>query len=265
MSGVLERTLEILELLARNPNGLPLREIAEKLDIPPSGAHRLLRELARLNYVRQEREQADYVLTTRLVSLALGFLSASGIVDLAQPVLDRLAQQSGELVRLAVVDGDRLTWVAKAQGARTGLRYDPDMGAEAHLASSASGHAWLMTLPDEKALELVASQGFGTAKDRGPNAPLSTTKLLRFLKSARARGFSIAQETFTSGMTGLAAPVRSTEGPAVGVISIYGPTLRLGENRQQDLGEELMAAADELALSSTISPVFRRNSGVVPH
>ena len=48
--------------------------------------------------------------------MGLSFLSNTGIVDIAQPLLDRLAQASGELVRLSVVDGERLTWVARAAG-----------------------------------------------------------------------------------------------------------------------------------------------------
>lgn len=260
MNGVLERTLAILEVLARNPEGLPLREIAERLGIPPSGAHRLLKDLARLGYVRQQREQADYILTTKLVSLGLAYLSASGIVDVAQPILDELARASGELVRLAVVDGESLTWVAKSQGARTGLRYDPDMGAEAHLASSGSGHAWLMTFSDEKALELVARQGFGTPNDHGPNAPLITTQLLKFLKAARSRGYSIAVETFAAGMTGMAAPIRRNGGPAIGVISIYGPSVRLTEERIGELAPKLIRAADDLAMTSAASALLSKRT-----
>lgn len=91
--------------------------IAAALEMPLSATHRLLTELCRCGYVRQVREQGEYVLTIKLVSLGLGFLSASGVVDVAQPLLDSLAEESCELVRLAVVDGDDLTFVAKAQGA----------------------------------------------------------------------------------------------------------------------------------------------------
>jgi DNA-binding IclR family transcriptional regulator len=49
-------------------------------------------------------------------------------------VINRLAQETEELVRLAVVDGERLTLVAKAQGARSGLLYDPDMGIDLRLS-----------------------------------------------------------------------------------------------------------------------------------
>ena len=143
MSGVMERTLGILELLSQHGEGLELAAIADQLNMPRSAAHRLLNDLVRCGYVRQLRDHGDYMLTTKLVSIGLSFLSHSGIVDFSQPLLDRLAEVSGELVRLGVVDGERLTWVARAQGARQGLRYDPDMGSDARLSCSASGIAWM--------------------------------------------------------------------------------------------------------------------------
>jgi DNA-binding IclR family transcriptional regulator len=114
--------LGILECLARNARGLALQEIAGQLDIPKSAAHRILGELARRRYVRQDPATGRYLLTTRLTSLGFRYLADSGVVDIAQPVLDRLAAETGELVRLGIIDGDRQTWVAKAQGARSGLR-----------------------------------------------------------------------------------------------------------------------------------------------
>ncbi len=133
MKGVQTRTLNILELLSKHADGLALASIADQLKIPRSAAHRLLSDLVASGYVRQMREHGDYLLTTKLVSMGLTFLSNSGIIDIAQPLLDHLAEVSGELVRLSVADGERLTWVARAQGARQGLRYDPDMGTDAHV------------------------------------------------------------------------------------------------------------------------------------
>ena len=256
MNGILERTLGILEYLAANAEGAPMASIADHLGIPRSAAHRLLSELARCNYVRQTRKQGDYVLTTKLVSLGLSYLSSSGIVDIAQPLLDRLAETSGELVRLSVVDGERLTWVARAQGARRGPRYDPDMGSDAKLSCTATGHAWLLTMSDEDALQLVARQGFGAPADFGPNAPTTVRALLKFVHAARSRGFSMIDEVFTPGMTAMAAPVVRGR-TAIGVISIAGPRVRLTEARMLELGPALLDAAAELAAASNASMHFK--------
>jgi IclR family transcriptional regulator, acetate operon repressor len=258
MSSVLERTLAILEHLATQVEGTPLAMIADDLDIPRSACHRLLTDLKRCGYVRQLREHGDYVLTTKLVGLGLGFLSTSGIVDIAQAALDRLAELSGELVRLAIVDGDRLTWVAKAQGALKGLRYDPDMGMDTTLSCSATGHAWMLTMTDERALELVSRQGFGQPKQYGPKAPTTVVGLLAYIHAARERGYATISEVFAPGMTAMAAPIQRRGYPAMGVISIAGPLVRLDEKRMAQLGPTLMAAAAELAAASHASPLFSR-------
>ncbi|WBY02828.1 IclR family transcriptional regulator [Ramlibacter tataouinensis] len=258
MSIALDRGLSVLEHLTRYPQGLPLSMIASELDIPLSACHRLLAELQRRDYVRQARKQGDYVLTTKVVALGLGFLSSAGIVDIAEPLLERLAQSSGELVRLSIVDEDRLTFVAKAQGPRqAGLRYDPDMGADARLSCTASGHAWLMTLSDERALELVSRQGFGAPADYGPTAPTTVKALLGFLHAARVRGYAVIDEVFAPGMTAVAAPVLR-RGQAIGVISIAGPRSRLTPRRLHELAPALLQAVAELGPISNASTLFGR-------
>ena len=256
MSNTVERVLRILETLAHEPQGITLAELAEEVALPKSACHRVLADLAAAGYVRQLRERGEYALTTKLPALGLSFLGGAGIVDIAQPVIDRLAELSGELVRLAIVDGDRLTFVAKAQGARAGLRYDPDMGIDVRLSCSAGGHAWLMTLGEERATELVAKQGFGSPKEFGPKAPTTFRALMKILDEDRKRGFAMIVEQYSPGMTAMAAPVMRRGGAAVGVITIAGPLLRLHEKRMAGLGKALVAAASELGMSGATSPLF---------
>lgn len=249
MSGsALDRAFTVLELLAAHPAGLPLHQIAESGDIPKSAAHRLLAALAARRYVRQDAETGRYLLTTKLVSLGFRYLALAGVVDTVQPTLDRLAQETGELVRLGVIDGDRQTWVAKAQGARSGLKYDPDMGMETPLASTASGHAWLACLTDEQAIELVARQGFRPAETQGPNAPRTIEALQARLAAARKRGYAWVVESSAPGMSAMAAAVRHpVTGGVVGVVSVAGPSVRLTEARMHELAPVMLAAAAELS------------------
>ncbi|MCE2878533.1 MAG: IclR family transcriptional regulator [Comamonadaceae bacterium] len=257
MNGVLERTLGILELLSQHGEGMELAAIADQLDIPRSAVHRLLADLVRLGYVRQARGHGDYLLSTKLVSMGLSYLSNTGIVDIAQPLLNRLAEVSGELVRLSVVDGDRLTWVARAQGARQGLRYDPDMGSDARLSCSSSGWAWLSTLSEDEGLGLVAKQGLGLPEQYGPAAPTSLQAVMQAVRESRDRGYSITTDTYTAGLSAMSAPVRFAGQSAFGVLTIAGPTVRFHAQRMHSLGPELTATAAQLAALSGASPFFQ--------
>jgi IclR family transcriptional regulator, acetate operon repressor len=260
MSGVLERTLGILELLCQHGEGLELGAIAERLNIPRSGTHRLLSDLVKCGYVRQTREHGDYLLSTKLVSMGLSYLSASGIVDIAQPLLNQLAERSGELARLSVADGERLTWVARAQGARQGLRYDPDMGSDARLSCSSSGWAWLSTLDDDAAMACLARQGLGLPQDFGPNAPASLKAALQRVQATRKRGYSVTVDTYSLGLSALSAPVALAGQVAMGVLTIAGPTVRLTEERMHALAPDLVGVAAQLAAASSASPFFAKTA-----
>lgn len=259
MSGVLERSLAIIELLARNPAGLTVSAISADLDLPVSGAHRLLNELARFGYVRQVRAQGEYTLTIKLAALGLGFLGQMGVTDIAQPILDRMARLSGELVRLSVVDGRNLVWVGVSQGATGGLRYDPnaEQGQVVHLASSAGGRAWLSAVSDEEALQMVAGQGLRPPFEPGPKAPASIAQLLDNLAGDRKRGYAVAVDSYTVGMAAMAVPIRHPDdGHVIGCLSIAGPAVRVTADYMERMAPALLEAAAEIATATRASHFF---------
>ncbi|MGR3911510.1 IclR family transcriptional regulator [Burkholderia sp. SR8] len=247
-SGLLDRGLAILELLSGCADGLSLTAISDTLRIPRSATHRLLTSLSDHEYVRQEQDRGDYVLTTKLQALAFRHLASLGYMDAAQQVLDRLATETGELVRLAVADNGQLTWVAKAQGARAGLRYDPEMGMVAKLSCSATGYAWLSRMSDEDAVAILQAQGYGTQADFGPQAPQTAAEVLKHIHAARKRGYAVAVQTFSDWMAAIATPlVHPLSKQPIGVISLAGPLTRLPEKRLHELAPLLVAAAAEIS------------------
>ncbi|MDE3175297.1 MAG: IclR family transcriptional regulator [Pseudomonadota bacterium] len=261
-SGLLHRTLAVLELLSVHARGLQLSEVADRLRIPRSASHRVLNELIERGYVKQDRRLGAYQLTAKVASLAFTFLSGVGVTDLAQPILDRLAAETGELVRLSMVDGQKLIWVAKSQGAQFGLRYDPELGQEARLSCSASGIAWLSCLSDAEALALVAKQGFGPRADYGPKAPQTAEALLKYLRAARKRGFAMVTQTYSNWMATIAAPIRDAATQEVtGTVNIAGPYLRLTEARMLELAPMMLEAARELSIALVASPFARPRGG----
>lgn len=267
MSSALEKALSVLEFMVSRPGGCAVSDIAAALALPPSGVHRMLKELEKIGYVRQRRDHGDYELTIRLAALGLSWLGQTGMPDVAQPILDALARRSRELVRLALADGDTLTYVSVAQGVERGLRYDPglDQGMPLHLASSAAGQAWLAAMDDDSALKAALAQGLEKPDAPGPGAPKTAAALLDALKGARARGWAGNSDSFHAGMAAMAAVVRRPEGCAdagapVGVVSIAGPSVRFGAAEMAALAPDLLAAAAELGQASRATLWFSRGA-----
>jgi DNA-binding IclR family transcriptional regulator len=244
------RSLAILELLAEYPEGLPLGELGQRLDLPKSVAHRLLSLLTDEGYTRQDRATGYYALTLKLTLLGARHLAGIGLGDVSQPILDRLARATGELVRLTVVEGDGLVWVGKAQGARHGLRYDPDAGTQVVLHATATGKAWLATLPESEAMRIVAATAFRTPEHFGPNVIRDAERFRDELARTRARGYGLAVEEGEPGTAAVAVVVHgsaATDAPAVGTLSVAGPVGRFTADRCRRFVAELQSAAAELS------------------
>ena len=240
------RSLDILELLSEAPDGLALSDICTRLRIPKSAAHRLLGLLSDCGFVRQDAATARYGLTLKLTLLGLRHYAGTGLKDLIQPVLDRLAVTTGELVRVAIVEGEGMVWVAKAQGARFGLKYDPDTGYDVVLHATATGKAWLSTLPEDEALRIVSATRFRTPERFGPNAVRTLKEFRRSLVETRARGYGVAIEEGEPGTAAVAVAVRVGV-TTVATLSAAGPVSRFTPTQRATLARHLGAAASELA------------------
>ena len=142
-----------------------------------------------------------------------------------------------------------MTWVAKAQGATTGLRYDADMGQEVALHATATGKAWLATLPESEAVRIVSARDFSRHLRVGPRAAKNLTELKRRLGETRVRGFATAEEEAERGIGAIAVVFRARSEPdarVAGTVSIAGPVTRIHPARYDELVGHLRAAASDL-------------------
>ncbi len=234
-----ERCLGIIQLLVEAPVGMQLGEIAQRLALPKSGVHRLLGALIEQGWVEHDPQNGSYRLTMRLTILGQRHYSATGISDICQPLLDELAAQTREFIRLAVIDAFALVWVADAQGARGGVMYQPLLTSNTvPLHATASGKVWLACLARDQVRDIIGRNGgFGDSGQFGPNAVRNFDQLFAELDRTRARGFGIATSEAEPGVTAVAAAICSgLDGAPVGSVSVAGPGVRMSENRLGELG-----------------------------
>ncbi len=247
-SSATERIIDIVELLVDYPEGIPLSEVARQLSLAKSATHRLLTTLVQRGYVEQPPGREHYRLGLKLSALGFRYVSQTGLLDICQPVLDRLANETGELVRMALADHRGLTWVAKSQGARFGLRYDPDMGSPVVLHATASGRAWLGSLPRPDATTYVIANGFDVPERFGRQTIKSIADLEAELDRTQKRGYALAIEEGEPGAAAVAMAIPVGLGQrAPGTISVAGPTVRMSPLALEDIVPKLGIAVTEIA------------------
>ena len=262
---MIERVLDILTLLADYPQGLPISEVARRLELPKSAVHRLLSILVRRGLAVQDEYSQRYRMTVKLAAIGFRFLAASGITDICQPSLDRLAARTGELVRLALVEDDALIWIAKAQGSLSGLRYDPDMGQPVVLHATSTGKAWLATLDDAQAVALVKARGFVVPSRFGRPVVRDEASLLAELALTRERGYGTSIEEGEPGTCAVGCAIVDPQSRrAIGTVSVAGPVARLPPERIAAIAPDVQATAAEIADLWPSRKVMEAMMGITP-
>jgi IclR family transcriptional regulator, acetate operon repressor len=245
-----ERALEMIELLSGAADGLSLAEISRELIINKAIASRLLETLEHAGYVWRDDIAQRYHLTYRISNLGLRQLQQSGLLGQCTSLLEDLAERTGELVRLSVVErGEKITWVYAVVGTRRTLRIDPNFNFEVSLHSHATGKAWLMMLTPKRAMELLKREGIAALT---PHTNVDLKSLRKELDAAGRRGFALTYEENEIGVGAVAAPIMAprlsggTE--CVGVVSVAAPTNRMTRAGIEACGPLAAEVASRLAL-----------------
>ncbi|MER9020060.1 IclR family transcriptional regulator [Mesorhizobium sp. M0195] len=246
----------ILELLATEAKSMRQSDIADQLQLQRSGAHRILTTLVGLGWVEQDKEDF-YRLSLKLPAIGYRFMQAASLPDVFQPVLDKVARESRELVCLAALASDNLTTIAHAQGAQGTLICRSRTLPVLPLHVSASGKAWLATISREAALERALESGLGKPGNYGPRQIKTVDEFMSEFDRTALRGYGIALEEAEEAIGAVAATIATASGQAVGVLAIVAPAFRLNEKRLAELGEQAKAGAAELALLWPLRSVAR--------
>lgn len=243
--------LDVLAELAEAGPGIGVTALAEKIHAPKSSCQRLLQQLVDEGWVEQDEATSFYRLTLRMPVLGQLFLTSLGITDAVQAILNDLARRTHELARLTIVEGERLVWIASAQGADPGLMYQPAMETRIVSFATANGKSWLAALDPKTAERIAIREGINSKTPQGvtgPNAHRSLAVLHDDLATIRNRGYAIAVEEAEPGITAIARAIAAPDHESIlGTISVAGPSFRFPPERYPSLNSELTKAAGQIA------------------
>lgn len=213
-----ERALGLLEALGERGGQAGVSDLAHQLGLAVPTAHRLLKTLAALGYVRQLPSRR-YELGPSLVRL--GSRAASGVGRWSMPALRQLAQEVEETANLAVLDGDGVVYVAQVPS-RHQMRMFTEVGRRVYAHSTGVGKAILAQLPDDQVVAMVRRTGMPRL-----TAHTLTTEsaLLNDLATTRLRGYAIDDGEQEVGVRCFAIPVAGAHTPTA--VSVSGPDSRV--------------------------------------
>lgn len=238
---VVERTLDLLEVLAEAGTPLGVSEMARGIGATKSAVFRLLVNLERRGYVVRDPISSKYQLGGELVRLGQRALESSDIRSRARPVLEALHHRFNETVNLGVFADALVAYVDMIESDQ-GLRMAARVGVTDQMHSTSLGKAILSFLPaleqerilarplvrrtaltitDPEALraELLTIRRIGVAEDRGEN-------------EVGARCFG--------------APIFDHQGQVVAAVSVASPQSRVDDERGLQISQAVRDAAADI-------------------
>jgi len=236
-----EHAIRLVELLASSVNPPGVSQMAQALDLPRATVYRLLKTLAQREWIIQEDK--TYRISFRLAGLfhGAGAGAEAALAERMTPLLHQLVNETGETAHFAVLDGDRVVYLAKVDSPHP-IRMFSQNGWRGPLHATGVGKV-LLASTEAKFLSRICDQGLERFT---PNTIVEKEKLQAELAQIRKQGYALDAEELIDGLTCVAVPVFSGE-QVRGAISVAGPTARLGNPKA--LAKILKAAAKTLPTS----------------
>lgn len=237
-----DRAISVMEILAQRGEA-GVSEVAAEIDVHKSTAFRLLGALEARGLVEQAGERGKYRLGFGIVRLAGAVTGRIDITQQGRPVCERLAEEIGETVNIAVMQEHYAInlYQVRGPGAITAHNW---VGQLTPLHATSSGKILLAHLPAQDRADLLAEAGLKKVTSRTITAK---TKLEKNLAEARERGYAWTLEELEIGLHAMAAPVRNRDGDVIAALSASGPSYRFTEERLHELSPVLLKGAEEIS------------------
>ena len=230
--------LDVLECFATD-GSLGVSDIARKLGVAKSTAHRLLQTLVTRGFVEQDRESGLYRLGMHIYELGALALARNELRHAALPTLRQLAHATSLTTNFAVPDGPDVVFVERIENP-DGVRILGHFGRRlpAHTTSSGKVIAAFNSTADQARRQA----GFPPRVGRTVRTEADWD---RCLAEVRRLGYAVSTNESFDGTTSVAVPLLERN-VAVASISVFGPTEAIAPHVDR-LVPVLRAASNRIA------------------
>jgi len=237
-----ETSCAILTALERL-DGAGVSKLADEVGRSKATIHSHLTTLLDQELVVREGDR--YALSLRFVEFGEYAKSGVDIYEIAGEEVERLADETGEVVQFMVEEHGQGVYLHKARGENS-IQTSSYVGARKQLHCTALGKAILSQLSTERVEEIVDDRGLPQQTEE---TITTRPKLSSELERIRDENVAFDEEEVVTGLRCVAAPV--TAGDRAAAISVSGPTSRFkGDRFRETLPELVRGAANVIEVNA---------------
>ncbi len=242
MNRTAQRTVEILELISRRPDGATLEEICGTLGLPKTSAYDIVATLAEMNMVSVTRGQKQtYRIGLAAYRIGVNYTNSLDFLEVVEPELRAFSRKVGKTVFFGVRSGHEVVYICKFEPENP-IITTATVGSKNPMYCTSLGKA-ILAFADEKTRDQILD---GIHFRRKTERTIGgREELLRELEQVRRRGYARDDREMEEHMECVGAPVFGSDGNVLGAISLsglYKPAEDYGA-----LGEAVRKKAAELS------------------
>jgi IclR family acetate operon transcriptional repressor len=231
-----DRALDILMAFTATDYELTAAQLLKRVDLSRPTLYRLLYTLEQSGFLVSEGDPQRFRLGSSVAHLAHVWTSSLDISSIAQPMLRRIWEISGETVALFVPQGADRVCVAEIPSLQP-LSFKRGIGYKESLALGASGRVILAFTDYDVEQIRTLIQGM----------KISLDDYEKELEATRQRGYGISRHELIAGAVAVAAPFFNGSGNATGSIGVFGPSVRMNEEKIEQMGQLLRQESENLS------------------
>ena len=205
----LGRGLQVIEAFESQAASLTVSEVSQKTGLSRAAVRRLLLTLEMLGYA--ESDGRRYQLKPRILRLGYSYLSSNSLANLANPILERVAEAVNQAVALGVLEGDDVVYIAH-YGVRRVMSVGVSVGTRLPAYCTSGGRVLLAAMPDAEFREYLDSV---TLKPLTAKTITEKAAFAAMIERVRLEGFALVDEELEPGLRSMAVPVRSRHNAVV--------------------------------------------------
>ncbi|MBO6637880.1 MAG: IclR family transcriptional regulator [Roseitalea sp.] len=238
----LYKVMRVLDCFSVKDDVLSVSDIARRLDIPQSTAHRLLSSMRSAGLLEQDRRRSGYRLGLKLFSLGSTVLATMELHRISVRTMEDLYRITRMSVHLALFDGQGVLVVRKIGSAK-------ELSTSLNLMEQAPAHC---TGVGKAVLAFQPSEAIDRLFETDLVRYTSNTITERFafdreLGTIVERGYAVDNEEHNIGIRCVAAPIFNEAGTAFAAISVSGTAWELMPGAVEEISKTVKLHANALS------------------
>ena len=237
-----QRTVEILKLVSKNPEGITLDDICEQLSLPKTSAYDIITTLVEMGMANvQKGQKQTYTIGLTAYRIGINYTNNLDFLGVIEPELKAFSREVGKTVFFGVRSDHEVVYICKFEPENP-IITTATVGTKNPMYCTSLGKA-ILAYTDEGTRQQVTSRI--TFRRKTDNTIMTLEALERELDRVKSQGYALDAREMEVHMECAGAPVFGPDNSVMGAISVsslYKP----GEDYEA-LGRLVSKKAEEVS------------------